>query len=643
MEIAVTSFSVITSGNPLPMPVTLSIPSVFVEQYEGELAQINTVSFTGSGAFAGNTNYTVTDGSNTAQVRINASSNLVGTPIPSGNIGLRGIMGQFTATYQLLPRDLADIIQVGNPPVLTTTLQQSNITTTGFTVSFNTQNQGNTIVRYGLTNALGSEVSSPSLTVTHAINLTGLTAGTLYFVKGITISATGDTSFSAIQVMGTASLSSQTITCYFNQTTDSSFASSTANYAHYLNHISADTLKAYISRATQTIDVAIYNIDDANGIITALNQKASTGVTVRVVCDNGISSSNYNLFIGSIQKTLSPSGTTYGIMHNKFVIIDANSTNPNAPVVWTGSMNFTDAQVNVDAQNIIIFQDQTMAKGYTLEFNEMLIGQKFGPDKIDNTPHEYVLQGHRVEQYFSPSDIVNSHVKNALLTANTSIHFIMFSFTRLELAYPISDNFQTVTGYFAQGIVHDTAQSTAVYNTLVAPMTTANLKLNQFSWLMHHKYALVDADNDQSDPQVITGSYNYTNSATTRNDENEVIVHDGNVANQYLQEFAARFTQQGGVVMIGINDLQTDSHFELTAYPNPASELLQVNFYSEKPAITAIELFNATGKLIQHFNEGSTSGNQTYTINTSTLSSGLYLLKVKSGNFSSTKKISIIE
>lgn len=643
MEIAVTSFNQINSGNTLPSPAIFSIPSIFVEQYEGQLTQVNSVSFSGSGAFAGNQNYTITDGSNTAQVRINASSNLVGTPIPSGTIGIRGVMSQFTTTYQLLPRDLQDIIQVGAPPIFTTTLQQSNISTTGFTVSFNTQNQGNTIVRYGLTNALGNEVSSAAMTVTHAIDLTGLTAGTLYYVKGITISASGDTSFSGIQVMGTQSLSSQTITCYFNHSTDSSFASSPANYSHYLNHISADTLKAYISRATQTIDVAIYNIDDANGIITALNQKASTGVTVRVVCDAGVSSSTYNSFIGSIQKILSPSGSTYGIMHNKFVIIDANAADPNKPVVWTGSMNFTDDQVNADAQNIIIFQDQTMARGYTLEFNEMLIGQKFGPDKTDNTPHEYLLQGHRVEQYFSPSDIVNSHVKSALLSANTSVHFIIFSFTRTELAYPISDNYQSVTGYFAQGIIHDTAQSTNVYNTLVTPMTTANLKLNQFSWLMHHKYAIVDADNISSDPQVVTGSYNFTNSATTRNDENEVIVHDNNIANQYLQEFAARFIEQGGVMMVGINNLSNESHFELSAFPNPASELLQVNFFSEKPAVTVVELFDATGKQIQLYNEGISSGSKSVQLNTSGLSSGLYFLKVTSGNFSKTEKISIIQ
>ncbi len=646
MEIAVTSFSVITSGNVIHPPVILTIPTAYLEQYEGQLVQINAVNFTSTGTFNANATTFITDGSNNGDVRLNSgySGNLLSTIVPTSTVGIVGIMGQFMSTYQLQPRDLTDIIQVGNPPVLTTILQQTNILTNGFTVGFTTQNPGNTIIQYGLTNALGSEIISAALTTNHSINLTGLTPATLYYVKGITISSGGDTSTSYIQIMGTQSLSSQSITCYFNRPTDSSFASSPSNYAHYLNAISADTLKAYINRANSTIDIAIYNIDDANGIITALNQAAVSGVSVRVLCDDGVSATTYNSFVGAIQKVKSPpNNLPYGIMHNKFLIIDANSSNPNEPIVWTGSMNFTNDQVNVDAQNIIIFQDQTMAKGFTLEFNEMFIGNKFGPDKTDNTPHEYVLQGKRVEQYFSPSDGLNTKIKNSILTANTSVHFILFSFTRTEQAYPIADNYQSHPNYFAQGILEDTASSTSVYNALVAEMTVSNLKINQFSWLMHHKYAIIDADDQFSDPQVITGSCNWSGAGFTRNDENDVIVHDINIANQYLQEFAKRFNDAGGVVMVGINNEINISHFEFVAFPNPASEKLILNYFSEKPANTSVRLIDMDGKIVAQYENGLSAGNHSIEINTSSLSSGLYFINVKSGSFNSTEKISIIK
>ena len=646
MEISVSSKTLINSGNAVHPPVVLTIPTGYAEQYEGQLVQINTVYFTSTGTFNANATTIISDGSNTGDVRLNSGyvGNLLATIIPTSTVGIVGIMGQYAANYQIQPRDLSDIIQVGNPPVLTTILQQTNITTTGFTVGFTTQNPGNTIIQYGLTNALGSEVSSASFTTNHTVNLTGLTPATLYYVKGYSINAAGtDTSFSYTQIMGTQSLSSQTITCYFNRPTDSSFASSPSNYAHYLNNISADTLKAYISRATSTIDIAIYNLDNVNGIVDALNLAASQGITVRVVCDGGVSSTIYNSFISSIQKIQSPpsNNNPYGIMHNKFLIIDANSTNPNAPVVWTGSMNLTDDQINVDAQNIIIFQDQTMARGYTLEFNEMLIGQKFGPDKTDNTPHEYVLQGNRVEQYFSPSDGLNTKIKTDLLTANTSVHFILYSFTRTEQAYPIADNYQSHPDYFAQGIMQDTAASSSVYNALVSPMTTANLKIHQFSWLMHHKYAIVDADDLFSDPMVITGSANWSGAGFTKNDENDIMVHSANIANQYLQEFAQRFKDAGGVAMVGINDVITNSHFELSVFPNPAADYLMLNFSSEKPANTIIELVNLEGKVIKHYDEGMTSGNHSVEINTSGISSGIYFLKVKSGSLLKSEKIVI--
>jgi phosphatidylserine/phosphatidylglycerophosphate/cardiolipin synthase-like enzyme len=49
--------------------------------------------------------------------------------------------------------------------------------------------------------------------------------------------------------------------------------------------------------------------------------------------------------------------------------------------------------------------------------------------------------------------------------------------------------------------------------------------------LMHHKLILID------DSIVITGSYNFTNSAETRNDENVIILFNTEAAARYLDEF----------------------------------------------------------------------------------------------------------
>lgn len=97
-----------------PQPLQINIPNA-TEPMEGRLVRIQNVTFSGGGNFAANTNYNVSDGSNTLQVRITSGSNLVGTAIPTGAVTVTGLLGQFNANYQLLPRFTTDI-QTYTPP-----------------------------------------------------------------------------------------------------------------------------------------------------------------------------------------------------------------------------------------------------------------------------------------------------------------------------------------------------------------------------------------------------------------------------------------------------------------------------------------------------------------------------------------------
>jgi hypothetical protein len=57
---------------------------------------------------------------------------------------------------------------------------------------------------------------------------------------------------------------------------------------------------------------------------------------------------------------------------------------------------------------------------------------------------------------------------------------------------------------------------------------------------------LVDPLNPSSDPQVFTGSFNWTAQAQFTNDENAVVIHDAAIANQYYQSVCKNFTDLGG-------------------------------------------------------------------------------------------------
>lgn len=63
---------------------------------------------------------------------------------------------------------------------------------------------------------------------------------------------------------------------------------------------------------------------------------------------------------------------------------------------------------------------------------------------------------------------------------------------------------------------------------------------------LHDKYMIIDADTT-SDPTVITGSTNWSTNGNTYNDENMIFIHNAKIANQYEQDFDARYETAGGM------------------------------------------------------------------------------------------------
>jgi hypothetical protein len=92
-----------------PAALIIPIPSAG-ENLEGQLVRFDNVTFVQTGNFAsGNSTVQIFDGSNTFDVRINGTTNIDGSAIPSGPISIIGLMGQFNANYQLIPRSTQDI------------------------------------------------------------------------------------------------------------------------------------------------------------------------------------------------------------------------------------------------------------------------------------------------------------------------------------------------------------------------------------------------------------------------------------------------------------------------------------------------------------------------------------------------------
>ena len=294
-----------------------------------------------------------------------------------------------------------------------------------------------------------------------------------------------------------------------------------------------NALKTLIDNAQSTIDFSLYSFTQ-NDIIQAVKNAHNRGVTVRFTGESDYSTHAGYTTMSSlgIERKIRPSGQ--GIHHDKFFIID-NKT------VWTGSTNITDAQFKDDYNNSIMINSSKIAAVFKREFEQLITGT-FGPSKEDKVEiagdgfnnHKIMLNSKEVEVYFSPQDKAHSQIINELKAADHNIYFLANSFTRSDIRSYIVGRFE---GYDVKTFgVFDQMQEASSYSQdeeIVKAGIPA--KINK-TGMQHSKVFIIDAKTD-SDPVVITGSYNWTNNGSSYNDENLVIIHSAEVAEAYYNHF----------------------------------------------------------------------------------------------------------
>ncbi|HAP35841.1 MAG TPA: hypothetical protein DCQ28_07840, partial [Bacteroidetes bacterium] len=445
--------------------VTLTIAQILAqgtaEPDEARLVRINNItSVTTTGgqpatswaASASGTNYNITDATGTLQVRIVTRTNIANTPTPTTKFDMVGVLGQFTTSYQLIPRMVDDIIiEGGGPRIVTSSPYESSITSTSFKISWITDAPGSSIVKYGPTSSYGQEVVDTNSVTQHSITLTGLTPATVYHFQLGSTNTNGTTLSSENIAITSSQNSTGIINVYFNQSVNYSVAKTESAKV-------ADPSAILISRintAQFSIDMAAYSLSGTVGanIATALLNARNRGVKIRVIGEKD----NHGT---APWTTLKNGGVTViddaydlinagaGLMHNKFYVFDnRDQTSDTDDWVLVGSWNATDPGTNNDAQNIVVIQDKALATAYTMEFEEMWGSNtespnqsvsRFGARKLDNTPHKFIIGGTPIESFFSPTDKVSAHINAALKTAQTSINVAILSFTRDELSQTIA-------------------------------------------------------------------------------------------------------------------------------------------------------------------------------------------------------------
>ncbi|WP_221568021.1 phospholipase D-like domain-containing protein [Alkalihalobacillus sp. TS-13] len=368
---------------------------------------------------------------------------------------------------------------------------------------------------------------------------------------------------------------------------------------HYAERF--ETMRLYLEEMARGSDMLIGTADDitifSDSPMFAVEDQAKRSehglpgspedypfVTTKV----GSTETSGHLFVDAEQKT---DGTYYSPgnqMHNKFAIIDDRW-------VFTGSWNFTvtglyGSEENMandvldgNQQHVVETQSPELASVYETEFNEMWGSTtmtpspqeaNLGPRKTDNTPHEVTIGGKKVEVYFSSGDDaigkMSDLVKNE---ADDSAYFTIFAWSDQtlidELKYKWEGSYNdlegTLTGFDVKGVFDSsfwnqwwsasiemtgrTALQTSENNPNIRWANPAPVYVDAETRKLHSKTMLIDADSS-SDPTVVVGSTNWSTNGNDINDENMLIIHDSLIANQFLQEFYARYSQAGGTIQM---------------------------------------------------------------------------------------------
>ena len=535
----ISSLTVLSSGNELPAASTVSTWDVNDEMYESVLVKIAEATCTN--ASLGYGEWELDDGSGPCRVD---DLGIAYSPVEGTSYSVTGPLMYSYANYKIEPRDENDILIMENLYFMQEPFQ-TDLQKTSVTLKWQTNVEATTELFWGLTPQLEQGyLNVAGNAIDHEIQLTGLWPAGIYYIGPFSV-AGSDTTTAFVRPYATVSNSSGTVSLYFNHDVDYSVAG--AQQAVWTAHI-ADTVIRYLNLAQQTLDITMYE-QESDAIVDAVNAAYERGVQVRYITDDN---GNNPALEGLNENIPVLYGNTEGIMHDKFIIIDAESEQ-NAWVI-TGSLNHTIANLTWDYNNMICFQDQSLAKAFTLEFEEMWGSDgpmyneenaRFGADKTDNTPHLFLTGGIPVELYFSPSDGTTAHIKSVIDQAESLLEFGVMVFTENSLGNAVVGAKER--GVDIRGIIDYVEYTGSEYEYLRENDVNVREYLNPdgSQWpdgpVFHHKYAITDFAPGSENPVAITGSHNWSASAESKNDENTVIVYDGNLANQFHQEFSQRF------------------------------------------------------------------------------------------------------
>jgi phosphatidylserine/phosphatidylglycerophosphate/cardiolipin synthase-like enzyme len=380
-----------------------------------------------------------------------------------------------------------------------------------------------------------------------------------------------------------------------------------------------DVMIEMIDGARASIHFAVMGFSEPR-VVDAFIRAYDRGIDVQMVGDAGhLYNSGYNAFMD--RHIPMQVGNLNHIMHDKFMVVDDR-------FVFCGTANWTPTDLIRNSNNFVTIDSPEVAADFETEFDQMFNGL-FGHNKLElPNGRRYQVGDTEVEVWFSPNEDAMGRIREVLGEAKDSVRFTIFAFTKNEVGSDfirLQDSFlekdlaeglvgseeewnqlapserRTVAGVVDQSQLHSNGQYHEVYRLLAAGVPM-QLDGNDNSrqpgdyqaggGRLHSKTMVIDAYGEE--PTVITGSFNWSASATSSNDEFLLVMRGARVAELYDQYFERLY--------LGGRSMGNDSVAKGTVLPGDViiNEVMWYGVHSEDEDgfDEFIELKNTTDRTI---------------------------------------------
>jgi phosphatidylserine/phosphatidylglycerophosphate/cardiolipin synthase-like enzyme len=338
-----------------------------------------------------------------------------------------------------------------------------------------------------------------------------------------------------------------------------------------------EVLVEMIDRARSSVHACAYGFSKQN-VIDAMVRAHKRGVDVKIAGDAGHMVGADDGFQAAIENEIPiVVGNEGSIMHNKIFIIDGRFT-------FAGTGNITPTGFERNDNNWVIIDSVPVAQDFEAEFQQMFAGRfSVAKEKVDNGTW-YPVGDTEVEIFFSPQEDAMGKIYEEVEAAESNVIFQIFAFTKDELGSDLVQKHREFMKFNEQAV--ESGKLPADYRETMSPLDwpykvigaldrsqlhgndqyhegyrlLANgipmrLDANENSRLpgdyqagggrLHTKTMILDYGTPQA--RVITGSFNWSSSATNANDEFLLVLHGERIAERYMETFRELWGHSRGI------------------------------------------------------------------------------------------------